>query len=492
MKAQVGSITVPTGHWIDGRRMVGNGVLSVTSPIDGAELGEVPCADAKTVDMAVAAADAAFPAWSQRSPAARGQVLTRFAELIRARAEDFCQIETADNGSLLSANRHALIDRSARNISFFADFATRIEARHWDGGENGSDNDDRVERMPSGVAALISPWNAPLMLATWKLGPALAAGSTIVMKPPELAPLTCSLLVELAAEVGLPPGVFNLVHGDGATTGDALVRHPRVARISFTGSTATARSIARAAADNLTPLSFELGGKSPLLVFSSADLEAATATIVRQYFNAGQVCLAGTRLLIERNIADDLLDRVQTAIAALTVGDPRSADTRVGPLISQRQHSRVDGFVRRAIDAGAAVLAGGKPSDAGALYYQPTLLGVDDPGMEIVREEVFGPVLTWQVFDSEEEAIALANDSDYGLAATVFSQDPAQASRVASAIVAGTVWINSFFVRNLAAPFGGARRSGVGREGGDWSFDFFCDVKTVSTRRAVAQSGEKQ
>jgi acyl-CoA reductase-like NAD-dependent aldehyde dehydrogenase len=293
----------------------------------------------------------------------------------------------------------------------------------------------------------------------------------------------------VASRAGVPPGVFNVVQGTGAEAGQPLVEHPGVSRISFTGSSATGRAVARAAATNIVPVSLELGGKSPFVVFSDADLDEAAATVVAQFHNAGQVCLAGTRVLVEASVESDFRRRVLKAAEGCVVGDPRQKGVRVGPLISPRQLERVDGFVRRAIDAGATVLLGGPESRPAGLYYRPTILSNVKADAEIVRSEVFGPVLTWQTFDSDAGAVDLANATDYGLAAIVYTRDPERAERVAAAIVAGTVWVNCFFVRDLEAPFGGARRSGMGREGGTWSFDFFCDVKNVAVRRDSFASG---
>jgi len=321
------------------------------------------------------------------------------------------------------------------------------------------------------------------MLGTWKIGPALAAGNTVVVKPPEFAPFSLSLLGEVALEAGIPPGVLNILHGTGASVGDALVRDDRLARISFTGSPATARVIGAAAAATLTPVSFELGGKSPFVVCADADLAAAAKTIAVQFMTAGQVCLAGTRLLVEASAVDELLPLVLAEVDKLVVGDPRSPQTRVGPLIHPSHFAKVHGLVDRAIADGATVLCGGAPDPQGGLYFQPTILTDVDQRSEIVQTEVFGPVLTLQTWTDEDELVALANDTAYGLAATLFSGDEARAERISSQLVAGTVWVNCFFVRDLAAPFGGSRLSGIGREGGTWSFDFFCDLKNIATRR---------
>jgi acyl-CoA reductase-like NAD-dependent aldehyde dehydrogenase len=479
-RIRVAGVEVDARHFIGGEPCVfGSKTFEVSSPIDGVTLGEVAAGDASAVDAAVGAARTAFPAWAGLGPEGRGKILDRFAHGILERKNDFAQVETADNGSLLAGNLHRVVDRAAHNVAFFSELARKLP----EGLVRGPIADNHVRYEPSGVAALITPWNAPLLLSTWKIGPALASGATVVLKPPELAPLSCSLLAEAASRAGVPPGVFNVVQGTGAEAGQPLVEHPGLSRISFTGSSATGRAVARAAATNIVPVSLELGGKSPFVVFSDADLDEAAVTVAAQFHNAGQVCLAGTRVLVEASIEDDFRRRVLKAAEGCVVGDPRQKGVRVGPLISPRQLERVDGFVRRAIDGGATVLLGGPESRPAGLYYRPTILSNVEGDAEIVKNEVFGPVLTWQTFDSDAGAVDLANATDYGLAAIVYTRDAERAERVAAAIVAGTVWVNCFFVRDLEAPFGGARRSGIGREGGTWSFDFFCDVKNVAARR---------
>jgi acyl-CoA reductase-like NAD-dependent aldehyde dehydrogenase len=308
----------------------------------------------------------------------------------------------------------------------------------------------------------------------------------VVLKPAEWAPLTASMLADLANEAGLPPGVLNVVQGLGECAGAALVAHPGVRRISFTGSPETARRIARAAADHLTPVSFELGGKSPLIVCADADFEQALATAVGQFDNAGQVCLAGSRLLVDQRIYDAFFARLVEAIRKLRLGDPREAATDIGPLITPQHLERVAGFVNRAVAAGARLVCGGRVSPAlGGLYFEPTLFADVPDGAEILQREVFGPVLTIQPFANDEDAVRLANGTEYGLAATIFTRDSERADRLAGSIVAGTTWINCFYVRDLSAPFGGARQSGIGREGGHWSFDFYCDVKTIVHRKGT-------
>jgi acyl-CoA reductase-like NAD-dependent aldehyde dehydrogenase len=478
-RTTIDGVNVPCDHLIDGERVGGGELYAVHSPVDGSHLGDIPNGDAAVVDAAVASARRAFSAWIALGPDGRGEILDRFAQAILDRAHDLVMVDTADNGSVRAAMLHVGTGRSAQNIKYFSDLARTLEHASIEGPV--ADNSVRYD--PSGVAALIVPWNAPLMLGTWKIGPALAAGCTVVVKPPEWAPFSLSLLGEIAMEVGVPTGVFNLVHGVGERTGEALVSHPGVSRISFTGSPETARAISVAAAPNLTPLSFELGGKSPFIVFDDADLEAAVGTAAMQFMNAGQVCLAGTRLLVQDTIADRFTDAVRAAASKLVVGDPRVEGTNIGPLIHPDHFERVAGFVERALADGAKPIVGGKPSDLGGAWFEPTILTGVEQSSEIVQQEVFGPVLTLQTFRTKDEAVELANGTEYGLAATLFTGDQSRAERVATRLVAGTVWTNCFYVRDLAAPFGGSRKSGVGREGGVWSFDFFCDVKNIAVRR---------
>ncbi|MBO2462035.1 aldehyde dehydrogenase [Actinomadura violacea] len=476
--ATVAGVAVEPGHWIGGERVGAADAFEDVSPIGERPLADIARGGPDAADAAVAAARAAFPAWSRTSREERARLLHAIADGVDKRVEELAQVETADNGALIRSHRRGVMPRVAHNFRFFADWLLKLG--HEDFDTRGHAN--HVSWDPAGVCALITPWNAPLMLATWKIAPALAAGNTVVLKPAEWTPLTASLLAGITAEAGLPDGVFNVVQGYGAEVGGPLTAHPDVKRISFTGSVPTAKAIAAAAAPNLTPLSLELGGKSPLLVFADADLDLAADLAVEQYDNAGQVCLAATRLLVESSVAGEFTERFLAKAAALKQGDPRDEATDIGPQIHRRHLERVDGFVRRAKDAGArAVLGGGPNEELGGLYYRPTLLTGAPDGAEILSEEVFGPVLTLQTFDTEQEAVAMANGTRFGLAATLATGDPERARRVTSQLVAGTVWVNCFFVRDLRAPFGGARESGMGREGGDWSFDFYCDVKNTVT-----------
>ena len=475
---EVAGVRVDPRHWIGGERVDSAGAFTDLSPIDGALLGEVSRGGAAEVDAAVAAARDAFPGWAALGPQGRGEILGRVADLVEQRLEEFAQLETRDNGSLLRSHRRGVMPRVAMNIRFFAEYAVN-DLKHPEFETRGHTN--VVSWDPAGVAAIITPWNAPLMLATWRIGPALASGDTVVLKPPEWAPLTASLFAELTAEAGMPPGVFNVVQGIGTEAGAALAGHPGVSRICFTGSVPTAKAVARAAADNLTPLSFELGGKSPTIVMDDADLGLAATIAAEQYDNAGQVCLAGTRLLVHESIAQEFAARLAEKVREIQQGDPRDEATDLGPQIHPVHLERIEGYVDRARSEGATVVFGGERVEpvAGGFYFAPTLITDATLGSEILTQEVFGPVLTMQTFSDEEEAIALANNTDYGLAATLVCGDRPRAERIAARLVAGTVWVNCFFVRDLRAPFGGSRKSGIGREGGVWSFDFYADVKNT-------------
>ena len=473
---EVEGVRVDTRLWIGGERVASAGTFTDVSPIDETPLGEISAGGPAEVDRAVAAARAAFGAWAGLPVAERAAILRRVADGIEARVEDLARVETRDNGSLLRSHRRGVMPRVAMNFRYFADWSEQLahEPREIRG------HRERITYDPAGVTAIITPWNAPLMLATWRIGPALAAGNTVVLKPPEWAPLTASLLADIAHEAGLPAGVFNVVQGTGPQAGAALSRHRSINRLSFTGSVPTAGVIAAAAAANIVPLSFELGGKSPLLVFADCDLDLAVSLAVEQFDNAGQVCLGAFRMLVQDSIAEEFLARVLDRARGLVQGDPRDERTDVSALVSRPHFERVRGFVERAVAAGAEpVLGGGPNAGLGGLYFAPTILLGAKPGSEILTEEVFGPVLTMQTFADEDEGVRMANETRFGLAATLVTGDPARAERVSARLNAGTVWVNCFFVRDLGAPFGGNGKSGIGREGGTYSFDFYCDVKNT-------------
>ena len=475
--ATVEGVEVDLRHWVGGERLSSEQTFADVSPIDETEIARVHAGGPDEVDRAVAAAREAFGGWATMPVAERSAILRRVADGVEARIEDLSRVETRDNGSLIRSHRRGVMPRVALNFRFFADYAEK-ELGHPDLQVRG--HRERITYDPAGVVAVITPWNAPLMLATWRIGPALAAGNTVVLKPPEWAPLTASLLADLMREAGVPPGVFNVVQGTGSRAGAPLTAHPGINRLSFTGSVPTAGVIAAAAAPHIVPLSFELGGKSPLVVFADCDLDLAASLAVEQFDNAGQVCLGAFRILVEEAVAGELTERVLERARGLRQGDPREESTDISALVSRAHFQRVCGFVERAIADGARPILGGGPNrELGGLYFAPTILTGARPGSEILTEEVFGPVLTIETFAGEEQAVAMANGTRFGLAATLVTGDRERAERVSARLNAGTVWVNCFFVRDLGAPFGGNGRSGIGREGGIWSFDFYTDIKNT-------------
>lgn len=478
----IAGLRIPAAHYINGARVSGTEGFEIFSPIDMTPLGQMPLGEDEHVDAAVKAAASAFPAWAALGARGRLPYLLRFADEILARAEAFALVESNDAGVLLSRLRHGIIPRSALNIRWFAEAALTLQDRVLDTQQARH----HVRYDPAGVCAIITPWNSPLMLSTWKAGPALAAGNTVVLKPAEWAPVGASLLAEAAHAAGLPPGVFNVVQGLGATTGARLVSDSRLSRISFTGSVPTARLIAAMAAQNLTPCSLELGGKSPFIVLEDADLDVAAATGALQYRNATQVCLAGTRFLVHEKIRDAFVDKMRDIVSRLVIGDPRDEATEIGPIIHPRQFEKVKGYVDRALADGARLLWGGAAHPFGPLYFQPTMFEGAAPDSEIVQQEIFGPVLVLQTFSDDDEAVTMANDTVFGLGGVCFgAQDHAMA--VAERVRTGFIWVNSFGIRDLAAPFGGRGQSGIGREGGDFSFEFFSDIKDVVVPTAPFQ-----
>jgi betaine-aldehyde dehydrogenase/5-carboxymethyl-2-hydroxymuconic-semialdehyde dehydrogenase len=481
-RANVAGVAVATGHFIDNIRLESSETFEDRSPLDwNLKLADVARGTEIEADLAVTAALRAFPSWSQSSVHERGKYLYRLAELIDANIERIAIVECLDMAMLEESLRLRVIGRGARNFRAYAELAENYEPRQW--ASNGTNN--TVLRMPAGPTVVITPWNAPFMLSTWKCAPALAAGNTVILKPAEWSPLSCSLLMDLVLEAGFPPGVFNLVQGIGSEVGAALVNDPRVRRISFTGSPATGRSIAVAAAQNLVPFTAELGGKGPFVVFADADLDVAAEKAALMFDDAGQVCLAGTRLLIESSVRDTFMERFIAATKRHVLGDSRDVTTTISPLIHPAHLTRVEGFVQRARDAGDIVLFGGERFVEDGLWYEPTLIEPVSNQSEIVQSEVFGPVLTFQTFDTTEEAIQLANSTPYGLSAMVFTSDQEKANEFGENVRAGTIWVNCFLVRDLTAPFGGAGISGLGREGGDYALDFYSDLKTFQVKEGT-------
>ena len=473
----VAGVEVDTRHWIGGERIASAETFEDVSPVDGALLGHISRGGQREADLAVAAAKAAFPAWARMSAQERGAILHAVADNVEAHIEQLANIETLDNGSLLRSHLRGVMPRVVMNIRYFADYAMeKLTYPVWETREH----ENHVSWDPSGPTVIITPWNAPLMLATWRIGPALASGDTVILKPPEWAPLTASYFAQLAHEAGLPAGVFNVVQGFGPEAGAPLTLNPDVSRICFTGSVPTAKVIARNAAENLIPCSFELGGKSPTIILDDADLDLAVTLAIEQYDNAGQVCLAGTRLLVQEGIADAFAAKFAERAAEIKQGDPRDMETQIGPNIHLKHIERVQGFVDRAREAGATIAYGGEVNtDLGAHYFKPTLVVDAVPGSEILTQEVFGPVLTMQTFSTDDEGLEMANNTEFGLAATLVTGSRARAEKFTKHLVAGTIWVNCFFVRDLGAPFGGSKKSGIGREGGIWSFDFYADVKNT-------------
>ena len=474
-RIDVEGVSVSTEHFIGGERVSSAERFEDISPIDEAVIGEIARGGDEEADRAVQAAHAAFGGWAALGAAGRAPYLHRLADLIDERFEELATVECRDMAMLIRSLRARVIKRGARNYRAYADLSAAYEERDW----RSNSTWNRVQRMPAGPAVIITPWNAPFMLSTWKTAPALAAGCTVVLKPAEWSPLSCSLLADLAQEAGFPPGVFNVVQGIGEEVGAALVRHPLVRRVALTGSVGAAREIGQQTARNVVPFTGELGGKNPFIVFADSDLEAAAKKAAGQYDDAGQVCLSGTRILVEDPVADEFLELFNRFADEHVLGDPRDDATTVTPLIHPVHRDRVEGFVERAREHGDEILRGGHRAAIGGLFYEPTLIRPKSNDSEIVQNEVFGPVLCVQTFSGEAEAIELANSTQYGLSGIVYTGSMGRADRVGRALEAGTVWVNTFLVRDLTAPFGGVKLSGVGREGGDYALDFYSDLKTL-------------
>ena len=474
--ADVGGTAVPVDHLIGGEWVGSPTTFESRSPLDwdGGVLANVARGDQTTADAAVEAAIAGFAVWGNYSVAERAAVMHTMADLIEANNDEIAMVESLDMGFMYESMKNRLVARGAVNFRLYADLIVAHEERTWDA----KNMRNLVQRMPAGPAVVITPWNAPFMLSTWKLAPALAAGNSVIHKPAEWSPLSAALLAELAIQAGFPPGAYNLVQGVGEEVGAALVANPGVKRITFTGSPETGRIIGRAAATNLVPFTAELGGKGPLIVFADADIDAAAHRAAWQFDDSGQVCLAGTRLLVEASIREEFLTKFHAHVDALVLGDPRDDGTDIGPLVHPDHRANVHGFVERAAAAGDTIVQGGEMAD-GSLHYLPTLIEPASNDSEVVQREIFGPVLTFQTFTDETEALELANSTDYGLSALVFTTSAERAERVGRALRTGLVWVNTFLVRDLTAPFGGCGISGIGREGGDHALDFHSDLKTL-------------
>lgn len=472
-------------NYIDGQLVAPNGgaYLDNINPATGDVYSKLPDSDETDVNAAVDAAKRAFPSWSNTPADERSTCMLRVAQVIEDNLEKFAAAECDDNGKPLWLARSVDIPRAIKNLRFFA---TAILHTRSDLHETDGQAINYTLRRPRGVAGLISPWNLPLYLFTWKIAPAIATGNTAVGKPSEVTPMTAHLLAEACIEAGLPPGVLNIVHGLGAKAGAALVSHPDVPTISFTGGTVTGREIARTAAPMFKKYSLELGGKNSNIVFADADLAKAVGECVRAAFaNQGQICLCGSRLFVERPIYDQFLEHFVAIAKSLTVGDPRAADTKIGALVSKAQHEKVNSYIDLAREEGGTILCGGGPPKdlpercRDGYFVAPTVIGGLDHMCRVNQEEIFGPVVSIMPFDNDDAVIEMANSTPYGLSASIWTQHLSRAHRVAEQLQAGTVWINCWLLRDLRVPFGGVKQSGVGREGGDEALRFFTEPKNV-------------
>lgn len=472
------------GHWISGSAVEGGGAtFDILDPSTGQVIGKATDATESELESAVAAARDAFASWSGTPAEARRKVLNKVADLIVARADEIAAIECLDSGQCWRFMSKAAL-RGAENFRFFADRAPSAA----DGlALPSADHLNYTSRKAIGPVAVITPWNTPFMLSTWKIAPALAAGCTVVHKPAEWSPYSARLLVEIAHEAGLPAGVFNSINGLGETTGKRLTEHKDIKAIAFVGESSTGSTIMRQGAATLKRVHFELGGKNPVIVFDDADLDLAVdAAVFMIYSLNGQRCTSSSRLLVQRSIYDSFVAKVAERAKKLKVGDPFDPATEVGPLIHPRHFAKVANYMDIATSEGATIAAGGAPVEGSAgFFFQPTLFSGAEQSMRIAREEIFGPVLTAIPFDDEADAIAKANHVEYGLTGYLWTGEVGRALRVSDALDVGMVWVNSENVRHLPTPFGGTKASGIGRDGGDWSFDFYMETKNVALAKGT-------
>lgn len=470
-------------HFINGKYVDSKSgkTFNNINPATEEVLGTVQEGGKEEVDKAVKTARAALKGeWKRMPLKERSQIIRTIGDIILERKAELAELETLDTGKPIWLSNQVDITRAANNFHFFADYMTTI-------GQESYQQDDLAihyaVRRPLGVVGLINPWNLPLFLLTWKLAPALAAGNTIVMKPSEVTPMTATVLAEICQQAGIPDGVVNLVHGFGET-GAAIAKHEDVDGIAFTGETITGTSIMKAAAPTLKKLSFELGGKNPNIIFADADMDDVIETTLRSSFiNQGEVCLCGSRIYVERPVYDEFLTRFAEKTKELKVGDPFAEDTKVGALVSEEHYRKVLKYLDIAKEEGGTFVAGGKKADMDkGFYVEPTIITGLGKDSRCVREEIFGPVVTVIPFDTEEEVMEQVNDTHYGLSASLWTSDVKRAARLSAEIEAGMVWVNTWFLRDLRTPFGGMKHSGIGREGGLHSFDFYSELTNVTLK----------
>ena len=465
-------LTHSGGQWMDN-----------SEPATGSQICRIPLSDASDVDAAVGAARAAQPAWGSLSHSERADWLDRIADALEARYEDIAALESRDTGKPISLARTVDAHRSVSNFRFFAG----ILREHEEDVFEMASATNYVVNKPVGVGALITPWNLPLYLLSWKVAPAIGMGNTVVCKPSELTPMTADLMMQVIDKVGLPAGVVNLIHGDGTGAGAPLIAHSDVDLVSFTGGTSTGEKVAASAAPAFKKLSLELGGKNASIVFADCDMDSTVAGVVRAGFlNQGQVCLCGSRVLVEDSVYAEFRDRFVDAVEAMRIGDPSDESTDLGALISEDHLAKVQSYVELAKQEGGALLTGGTPclpsGFEGGNWMAPTVIEGLSPDSRCSTEEIFGPVVTLHPFGSEDEAVAIANNTRYGLAGSVWTSDLDKGRRVSEAIDTGMVWVNTWLHRDLRVPFGGVKDSGVGREGGKWSLGFFSEAMNVCVK----------